>query len=143
MKRIFPAFFALACLFILILPACGENMKENKVKMIFGDEEMVVRLNDSPASRELLSLLPLTLDFKDYAGEEKISYLPRKLDTGGTSEKGSGDFAYYAPWGNLAVFYNKTPSGGRGLYILGVIESGRDRLALMKDNFTARLERAE
>lgn len=142
-KIILLPFFAL-CFFSLSLPTHGEKAKSNKIKMVFASGEVVIiNLNGSPLSNGLLSRLPMTLDFKDYVGEEKISYLPQKLNSAGISESGSGDFAYYAPWGNLAIFYNRVPAGGRGLYILGVIESGKDVLASMKGDFSARLEAAE
>ena len=35
---------------------------------------------DNPVTRDFLSMLPLTLEFEDLAGNEKISYLPRDLD---------------------------------------------------------------
>lgn len=141
-KIILLPFFAL-CFLGLSLPAYGEKAKSNKIKMVFSGGEVVINLNESRLSNELLSRLPMTLDFKDYVGEEKISYLPQKLNNAGISESGSGDFAYYAPWGNLAIFYNRIPAGGRGLYILGVIESGKDVLASMKSDFSARFEVAE
>ena len=38
-----------------------------------------------------------------------------------------GDITYYAPWGNLAIFYRDQPYA-RGLVSLGRIESGIDAL---------------
>ncbi|MBB4303485.1 hypothetical protein GGD81_002528 [Rhodobium orientis] len=63
---------------------------------------------DTPAVRDFLSMLPLTIDFKEYAGREKIGYLPRKLkleDTPG-SDPEDGDLIYFVPWGNLGFYYN-------------------------------------
>jgi hypothetical protein len=34
---------------------------------------------DNPAVRDFLSMLPLTLTVEEFAGREKISYLPREL----------------------------------------------------------------
>ncbi|MFB7597383.1 cyclophilin-like fold protein [Streptomyces sp. NPDC056160] len=65
-------------------------------------------LNDSPAARDLAGLLPLTLELKDFHGTERIGYPPRKLTTEGAPEPAvarAGDLAYYAPWGNLALFH--------------------------------------
>jgi hypothetical protein len=45
---------------------------------------------------------------KNYASTEKISYLARKLSTEGAPagcDPDVGDITYYAPWGNLAIFY--------------------------------------
>ena len=120
------------------------NGTETRVRILFNNEEAVVTLFDNPASRDFASLLPLTVTFEEYAGVEKITYLPRKLATQGgiTGGRVEGDFAYYAPWGNLAVFY-KGFGGGNSLYLLGRIESGKEKLAGMSGNFEARLEIVE
>lgn len=113
----------------------------SKVRIIFHQQEVIVELFDNPASRDFLSLLPLTLEFSDYAGVEKITYLPRRLITEGTPtpHDAAGDFTYYAPWGNLAVFYKGFGNDGQ-LYVLGRIESGKEKLAAMPRTFTARVE---
>ncbi|MEZ4747317.1 MAG: cyclophilin-like fold protein [Calditrichia bacterium] len=59
--------------------------------------------------QSFISLLPLNLALEDYAGTEKISYLTRKLSTVDAPagfDPSVGDITYYAPWGNLAIFYN-------------------------------------
>lgn len=97
------------------------------------------------ASRDFLTLLPLTLKVEDYAGAEKISYLPRKLSTQDApsgSDPSIGDFTLYAPWGNLAIFY-KDSGYASGLIGLGKIESGIEKLAGIKGNFTVEIERFE
>lgn len=112
-----------------------------KVRITGNDREAVIVLFDNPASRDFASLLPMSVTFRDFAGEEKIADLPRKLATTGglTGGDAEGDFAYYAPWGNLAVFY-KGFGKGSGLYILGRIESGKEWLAGRHDDFGARIE---
>ena len=123
--------------------AAETDLLAAKVRITGEKLEAVVALYDSPASRDFLSLLPMTATFRDYAGEEKIAYLPRKLATGGVRPGGGGDFAYFAPWGNLAVFYKGMGQGGGGLHILGRIESGKEGLAGRNEDFSARLELAE
>ncbi|MEK0099830.1 cyclophilin-like fold protein [Streptomyces sp. NPDC056002] len=89
-------------------------------------------LNDSPAARDLATLLPLTLDLKDFHGTERIGYPPRKLDTSDAPEPAApmvGDVAYYAPWGNLALFHRDGPSASADLLILGHIDADAERLA--------------
>ncbi|MFD0484557.1 cyclophilin-like fold protein [Kineococcus sp. GCM10028916] len=63
---------------------------------------------DSPATRDFLSMLPLTLPVEDLAGREKISYLPRELDHAGSpgSDPEDGDLIYFTPWGNLGFYYD-------------------------------------
>lgn len=89
-------------------------------------------LNDSPAARDLASLLPLTLDLEDFHHTERIADPPRKLTTDNAPEPTAakaGDIAYYAPWGNLALFCKDGPSASEDLLILGHIDAHADQLA--------------
>jgi hypothetical protein len=89
-------------------------------------------LNDSPAARDFAGLLPLTLDLEDFHQTERIADLPRRLTTSGAPAPAApkaGDLTYYAPWGNLALFYRDGPSASADLLILGHIDAGADRLA--------------
>lgn len=66
-------------------------------------------------------LLPLKLELKDYAATGKIADLPRHLDTSAAPDgytPNTGDLAYYAPWGNIAIFH-KPFSYSSGLVRLG------------------------
>lgn len=136
-------------LFILLLPASGRCADQahgstNSIRVVFNNYEVVVSMFDNPASRDFLSLLPLQVSFKDFAKEEKVACLPRKLETSaspGPSEV-RGDFTYYRPWGNLAVFYKGFGSDSQ-LTVLGRITSGKERLAGMTSDFTARIERIQ
>lgn len=67
----------------------------------------LVPLEDSEATRDLIAQLPLTLALEDFGATEKIAMLPRKLrhaDAPDGVTPVTGDVAYYAPWGNLAIF---------------------------------------
>ncbi len=68
---------------------------------------------DSPAVRDLLSMLPLTLTLEEFAGREKIAYLPRELAYDGSpgSDPEDGDLIYYTPWGNLGFYYDTAGVG--------------------------------
>ena len=122
----------------------NKSVQETKIHISFNNDEVIVVLFDNPVSNDFASLLPITVTFEDYAGIEKITYLSRKLTIqGGVSGRDvQGDFTYYAPWGNLAVFYKGFGNAG-GLYILGRIESGKEKLVGMSKNFSARIERIE
>ena len=63
---------------------------------------------DSPAVRDFLSMLPLTLTLEEHAGREKIGNLPRALTLDGSpgSDPEDGDLIYFIPWGNLGFYYN-------------------------------------
>jgi hypothetical protein len=73
---------------------------------------------------------PLALTLNDYNATEKVSDLPRRLSTKEVPpgfDPSIGDIAYYAPRGNLAIFY-KDFGYSSGLVKLGTIDSGLDRL---------------
>ncbi|HHQ8914726.1 TPA: cyclophilin-like fold protein [Bacillus cereus] len=110
--------------------------------MTFHNEEVIVKIEDNPTSRDFLSLLPLTLTLEDYAKTEKISYLPRKLSTESApsgTDAAVGDFTYFSPWGNLAIFY-KNFGHASGLIKLGMIESGTEKLTNIRGDFKVTIE---
>jgi hypothetical protein len=95
-----------------------------EVRIAFGSQEAIVAMFDNPTSRDFVTLLPLTTEFSDFARAEKIASLPRRLDIQNTPtarETSGSDFTYYAPWGNLAIFYKGFGADGQ-LYVLGRIE---------------------
>lgn len=100
------------------------------IVMRIGDRTVAATLDDNPTSRDFVSLLPLTLTLDDYAATEKVSYLPRKLTRDASPagvDPSIGDIAYYAPWGNLAIFF-KDFGYSTGLIKLGAIRSGLELL---------------
>jgi hypothetical protein len=103
-----------------------------KVRLTINGKAIAATLLDNATARDFLSLLPMTLTFEDYAATEKISYLPKKLSTAGApagSDPSVGDISYYAPWGNLAIFY-KDFDYSKGLIQLGRIDSGIEALSV-------------
>jgi hypothetical protein len=97
-----------------------------KIRIDVDGTSVTATLDETAAARDFVSLLPLTLTLEDYNRTEKISDLPKKLSTQGAPagvEPSMGDIAYYAPWGNLAIFY-KDFAYSRGLVNLGRIDSG-------------------
>ncbi len=118
------------------------NKNDVKIKLCINGEKAIVRMYDNPTSQDFLELLPLTVTMEEYAGTEKIAYLPRKLSTHAAppgSDPVTGDFAYYVPWGNIAVFYRDFRYSGE-LIILGTAESGLEKLTRAEGNFTATIE---
>ncbi|PTQ13566.1 hypothetical protein CLG96_02900 [Sphingomonas oleivorans] len=102
-------------------------------------------LEDNPTSRDFVALLPMTVQFEDFAGREKISHLaPRRLSTEGrTTDYAANvwDITYYVPWGNIAIFY-KGYEPSRDLIKMGRIVSGQQAL-MRSGSFSARIERAD
>lgn len=91
------------------------------ISLTVTDTKLRAELEEHAAARQFASLLPLELSMDDYVGKEKIGFLPRKLDTSGLPPFGDeavGDLAYYAPWGNIAIFY-RPYRFSRGLVRLG------------------------
>jgi hypothetical protein len=108
-----------------------------KIRIKAGGEVLTATLTDTETSRDFVSLFPLKLAMKDYAGAEKIGYPPRKLSTGQAPagyDPAVGDIAYYAPWGNVAVFY-KDAGYAKGLIKLGTLDGGIEKLAGKKGDF--------
>jgi hypothetical protein len=122
-----------------------DAMEDIRIKLTFNNEEVIVNMYDNPTSKDFLSLLPLTLTFEDYAGTEKISYPSNKLSTEEAPsgiDPAIGDFTYYAPWGNLAIFY-KDFGYSNGLIKLGKIESGIEKLENLNGDFTVIIEKMD
>jgi hypothetical protein len=112
-----------------------------RINVIVGHETLSATLDDSPAGRDFVSLLPLDLTLRDYHGLEKVSDLPRKLDTTDAPKSyaaSPGDITLYAPWGNLAIFYESFPAAD-GLVRLGAFEGPIN--ALLRDGpYAVRIE---
>jgi hypothetical protein len=110
----------------LTMKSGKEQADSMKIRLKVGDTVLKATLIDSKTTQDFISLLPLTLTLEDYAGTEKISDLPKRLSTEGApsgTDPSVGDITYYAPWGNLAIFY-KDFGYSSGLVILGKIDSG-------------------
>lgn len=96
-----------------------------QIRVTCDGAEAVYELNDSAAADALYAQLPLTLPVEDFSTNEKVFYPPDALDTSDTplASGGTGTLAYYAPWGDVVLFYDEY-SGNPSLYELGRIVSG-------------------
>jgi hypothetical protein len=114
-----------------------------KIRMTIEDDVLTATLVDNATTRGFVSLLPLTLTLRDYAGTEKVSELPARLSTEGAPpgvDPIVGDITYYAPWGNLAIFYREFDFA-KGLVKLGHLDGGVEMLARRRSEFSVRIER--
>lgn len=105
----------------------GETMR---ISIAIEGGVVIATLEDNETARDFASLLPMTLTLEDYAATEKIADLPRTLRTADAPagiDPAAGDIAYYAPWGNLAIFYEDF-GYSRGLVKIGTIESGLEAI---------------
>ena len=101
-----------------------------KINIKVRDQVITATLIDSKTTQDFVSLLPLTLMLEGYASTEKISNLPKRLSTEDAppgSDPSVGDIAYYAPWGNLAIYYRDF-GYSNGLVILGKIDGDIETL---------------
>jgi len=131
------------------LSAFGQTVESGSMpmKLLLKTEgaTVAITLSDNPTARDLFDQLPLSLDLSDYAGTEKIATLPRKLTTREApqgSDPEIGTLAYYAPWGNLALFYNDF-GYSRGLITLGVVDADAVAKLARLPNGKVALERGE
>ena len=119
---------AVLSILIMMTGAASAAGRENAVKIefVFKGVTVVGLLDESAAANAFLAQLPMTVKLEDYGSTEKIAWLPTKLrraDSGASITPRRGDIAYYAPWGNLAIFredFRHSP----GLISLGRIEEG-------------------
>ena len=111
---------------------------------VAGGRSATATLAPNATARDFASLLPLSLTLKDYASTEKVADLPRRLATDGAPDgfdPAAGDVAYYAPWGNLAIYY-KDFQYSPGLVRLGVLEGNVETLTA-SDSVSITIEPAE
>jgi hypothetical protein len=134
--------FAFALMSSPIGVASISRAEDMKIKIEIGERQVLATLADNDSARAFYNSLPLTLQFDDYAATEKVSYLDEKLPTTGASpgfDPDVGTIAYYAPWGNIAIYY-KDFEYSRSLVELGKVTSGLSELTRSK-GFTAKLSK--
>jgi hypothetical protein len=107
-----------------------------QIGLLIDGETITATLADNPSARAFADLLPLSLSVRDFHGTEKVADLPAELSTdqapGGITPT-AGDIAYYAPWGNLAVFYEDF-AYSPGLVLLGRLDDGPAALTGLPDD---------
>ena len=124
----------------------GDNMAENRndtvesteetgsrqISVQFGENTVIYELNDSPAADSLYEQLPITTEVEDFSTNEKIFYPSQELDTSDSpvAEGGAGTLAYYAPWGDVVMFYDNY-SVNDSLFELGHAVSGGEQIGEM------------
>lgn len=131
--------------FFIGLFAMNAFAQTTKIKLTFEGNEIYAIINNSKAGDDFLSLLPLSVKAEDFNSTEKIFYLSKKLnienEPDGINPK-AGDITYYAPWGNIAIFYKNFRYSNNLIY-LGKFENTSDieKLSNIKGNFDIRIER--
>ena len=109
-----------------------------QIQLEFEGKYVKVELEDNAASREFVAQLPLSLEFSDYVGKEKIAHLPKPLSVKNTAGYNPqiGDLFYFAPWGNIGIFYAKQHPYNGLVYLGKVLDSkSLEILKSQKKNF--------
>ncbi|TNE72430.1 hypothetical protein EP331_07280 [bacterium] len=84
--------------------------KEIMSKISIGNQVFTVHFLDNETSKSLIERMPFTVDLEDYGGMEKIFFPKDGLNTKGApdgAKPARGDIMYYAPWGDVAIFYKE------------------------------------
>jgi hypothetical protein len=114
-----------------------------KIQITVGDQHLQATIFDSPAGRDLIAQLPLTIDMVDHGSVEKTGPLPAPLSRDGQPDGADpdvGDLGYYAP-GNDLVFYYGDQSYYPGIVIIGRLDGdASSRIADMDGAITATVE---
>lgn len=121
--------------------ALSSQEQAMNIRVTANGTTIVFQLNDSNAARELHAQLPLEVTVEDYAGKEKIFYPPSKLSTALTplANSKTGSLAYYAPWGDVVMFYEDFGKAA-GLYELGHAISGTEYIRDLSGTITVEAE---
>ncbi|MDN5377748.1 MAG: hypothetical protein PWQ42_1044 [Sulfurospirillum sp.] len=121
--------YILLVIFITTQLLSADNIKENTMQISIQSnrQTIIYKLNNSQAAIELYNQLPMEIKVENYSHDEKIFYPPIKLSTFNTPKANAknGTLAYYAPWGDVVMFYKDFGSAG-GLYELGEAIFGKE-----------------
>lgn len=134
---------AVCVMALLVIASAAWAGAPKRVKFTWSGGEAVAELNGSQSAESLWAMLPVTVDFKDFNGVERIAYTEKELSAEGAPESctpEAGTLALYAPWGNLSVFY-KPFRESRGLVPLGRFVEGADKVSTLGE--AVRIERME
>ena len=95
-----------------------------RISVKSADYEIIYELNNSQAAKELYAQLPLTVETAPFSNNE-ITFYPKKLNTDNAplSDGEAGSLSYYAPWGDVVMFYAPCQPNSN-LYELGTVISG-------------------
>ena len=114
-----------------------------QIRLTVDDTELTATLANNATAAALAAQLPLTLVLSDYNDAEKSIELPERLPTDGAPDgidPAPGDIAYFAPWGNLALYTGDAPYFA-GIVELARLDGGTAALAGLPDGSPVRIER--
>ena len=115
-----------------------EEIENMQILVSDGTNDVIYELNSSQAALDLYNQLPLTLEVETFSTNEKIFYPPAELNTASTPNADEGEkgvLAYYAPWGDVVMFYGNY-SENPSLFELGHVISGEELISRLSGTIT-------
>ena len=115
------------------------------IRIAFGDTQLTGRLSENATARDVAGQLPLTLSFRDHNNVEKTAPLPRELSLEGAPDgrdPAAGDIGYWAPGGDLVLYYDDGAPYFDGIVRIGEFEGDLEALRRQGDGFDVSIERA-
>lgn len=120
--------------------ASSDQGDQMRIQIAIGDHRFTATIFDSAAGRDLIGLVPLSIDMTDHGSVEKTGPLPAPLSLAGQPDGADpdvGDVGYYAP-GNDFVLYYGDQSYYPGIVVLGRLDGdAASRIAGMNGAITA------
>jgi hypothetical protein len=95
------------------------------IRITLGDTALTGRLNDTATAHDLADQLPLTLTFRDHNNVEKTAPLRSELTIDGAPaghDPAAGDIGYWAPGGDLVLYYDDGAPFFNGIVRIGEFE---------------------
>lgn len=114
-----------------------------RLRITAGASALSGTLDDTPTARALAAQLPLTVEMRDHGGAEKTGALPRALPTAGAPgghDPRAGDLGYYAPGGDLVLYYDDAAPSFDGIVRIGRFSGDLEALRRAPD-LRVRVER--
>jgi hypothetical protein len=124
-------------------PTSGDR-NATPIRIAFGDTQLTGTLSDNATARELADQLPLTLTFGDHNNVEKTAPLPPELSVDGAPDghdPAAGDLGYWAPGGDLVLYYDDSAPYFDGIVRIGELEGGLEALERQNDDLSVSIER--
>ena len=113
-------------------------------RITVGDTEVTARLHDNATARDLAAELPLTLSFRDHNKVEKAAPLPRELSVDGAPaghDPVAGDIGYWAPDGDLVLYYDDAAPYWNGIVRLGELDGDMAAVKRLPEGARVTIER--
>ena len=115
-----------------------------RLKLSIENQDVIIRLQQNSATEQFVKMLPAQFEFRDFAGEEKISNFPQPISLEGAPRgmiATAGKLFIYAPWKNFGIFYKTHDTRpDNNLIELGEVESGLNYLSQQGGDFRAQIE---